>query len=107
MTSARIPLGRERIVDGTTSARQRFADLFETAASGTPVLIVSGDRQVLMVERSMVLDLIERIEAAEETLALMSDPEALRKIVRSEDDARSGQGISPDDAARLLGLEEE
>lgn len=106
MEMPRLLVGRERIVDGTTAARQRFPELFEVAASGTPVLIVSGDRQVLMVERGAILDLLDRLEAAEEALALATDPEALRRLVSSHREARAGEGPTVEEAARLLGLEE-
>lgn len=104
---ARVSIGRERIVDGTTAARQRFAELFDAAASGTATLIVSGERQVLMVDRAVVLDLLDRLEAAEETLALLTDPEVLRNLARSEEQARAGDGIGLEEATRLLGLDAE
>lgn len=106
MRRASLILGRERIVDGTTAARQHFADLFEDAASGTPVVVVSGQRQVLMLDRATVLEVVERLEAAEETLALLANPDAITRLARSEEDVRAGKGIGIDEAARLLGLEE-
>lgn len=102
----RLILGRERIVDGTTAARQQFADLFELASGGTPVLVVSGDRQVLMIDRRAILELAERVEAAEETLTMLAAPELLEKLRKSEEDVRAARGVSPEEASRLLGIDE-
>lgn len=97
----------ETIVSGTTRARNEFSKLFDLASRGKPVTIVAGDHAVTMLARSQIADLIRRVQIAEETAALLSDPETLRKVLRSLEDVKGRKGLTPADARRLLGLEEE
>ncbi len=96
----------ETIVGGTTRARERFPELFDAASRGRPVTIVSGERQVMMLARSLYLEILRRLEIAEETAAMLADTDVLRKLRESQEDIGAGRGVSPDDAERLLGLEE-
>ncbi len=95
----------ETIVSGTTRARSEFRKLFDLASRGTPVTIVAGDRAVTMLARERLGDLIRRVQIAEETASLLSDPEILRKLMRSLEDISAKKGISPAEARRLLGIE--
>lgn len=100
-----MPQARERIVSGTTKARKELAHLMDVASKGTPVTIVAGERLVTMIARDTWLSLIERASLAEDTAALLADPEAMRKLRESHRDVKAGRGVSIDEAARLLGLE--
>jgi prevent-host-death family protein len=95
---------RETIVTGATEARRRLPELLDQASRGTPVTIAAGKRLVTIVDREAWLSLLERVEAAEETAALLADPEAMQKLLKSERDVRRGQGVSIEQAKRLLGL---
>lgn len=102
---ARLNPPVETIVAGTSKARKEFARLFTVASKGTPVTIIAGERQVTMVDRDIWLALLRRAAIAEDTAALLADPEALRKLKRSEHDVRAGRGVSIAEARRRLGLQ--
>jgi len=95
----------ETIVAGTSKARKEFARLFVVASKGTPVTIIAGERQVTMVDRDVWLALLRRAAIAEDTAALLADPEALQKLKRSERDIRAGRGVSVAEARRQLRLQ--
>jgi PHD/YefM family antitoxin component YafN of YafNO toxin-antitoxin module len=99
-------LTRETFVAGTTDARKRLSRLVEAASKGTPVTIVAGDRIVTMVARDAWVSLLERVQAAEETAALLADPEAMRRLRQSRRDIKAGRGVGVAEAARLLNAEE-
>lgn len=96
----------ETIVGGTTRARNEFSRYFDVASKGRPVTIVAGDRSVTMVARDSLIDVYNRLQVAEETIAMLLDPTVTQRLIASREDIKAGRGISPAEAARLLGLEE-
>ncbi len=97
----------EKIISGTTRARHRLSSLIRDASRGTPVTIVApGGVAVTIISREQWLELRKRVETAEETVAMLADPESIRKLRESLQDMKAGRGVSSDEAARLLGLDE-
>lgn len=97
---------RETIITGATEARRRLSELLDKASRGIPVTIAAGRRLVTIVDREEWLSLLERVEAAEETAALLADPKSMQRLLRSEQDVRRRRGVSVEEARRLLGLPE-
>lgn len=101
------PDRKEQIITGTSEARRRFSELVERASKGIPVTIAAGGKRVVtLISRDMWISLLERLDAAEETAAMLSEPDTLRKLLQSHEDAKSGRGITIEEAERLLGHED-
>lgn len=96
---------RETIVAGTSRARRELPRLIDAASRGTPVTIVAGERQVTMVARDLWVKLVDQASLAQDTAALLADPDALRRVQRSLGDIKARRGLSVGEARKLLGLE--